>query len=289
MSPLRVQDEPSVAQICGIDPDSAFDVGAASRRGDRSNNEDAFFIAGLRPTMAVRGASESIRMGGTLNGPEAGLLMIIADGMGGLSHGELASRLAVEGAACFSLSNIVHPPPSSSPRATVPGVRAKLVDAVVAGDSHLRDHAPGSELGTTITLAYIVWPYLYVAHVGDTRAYVLRDGRLEQLTTDHTVAHQIEERSGVRGGADHWNHILWNCLGDENNMPQPEVYKARLGSHDRWLLCSDGLYEALPESVLVDHMLSAQPAQQTAEAIVAAAVAAGATDDATALCGRRLK
>lgn len=280
-------EEQSVQEQCGIDTSSMFDVGAASRRGARSSNEDSFFIAGLRPGMAVRSASQAIRLAGTVDGPEAGLVMIIADGMGGLSHGQLASRLAIEGTACFTLSNVIHPPPSSSPRGTLPGVRSKLVDAISAGDSHLRDQAPSSELGTTITMMYIAWPHLYVAHVGDTRAYVLRDGRLMQLTTDHTVGQQLKERAELPGdAAEHWNHILWNCLGDANNMPQPEVRKTTLGPHDRWLLCSDGLYQTVSETAIVEHMLTSGSAQSVAEALVADAAAAGARDDATVVFGR---
>lgn len=281
---------------CGVDPQSAYDVGAASNRGARTRNEDAYFVAALQPSMAIKGASEAIRLGREVRGPEGALLMIVADGMGGLSRGELASRLAIEGAACFALKNIVHPlpqwpsarSPESKSRLTVPGLRTQLAQAIDESDQCVRRCTGGDgEMGSTITLAYIVWPVLYIAHVGDTRAYVLRGGKLKQITRDHTVGQRLHEQAPLEPSSEYWRHVLWNSLGATENVAQAEVTKTVLEPHDRWLLCSDGLYSALSSEELASIMLSHGEAKRCAAALVKAALEKGATDNVTAICGAR--
>ena len=71
-------------------------------------------------------------------------------------------------------------------------------------------------MGTTLTMAYVCWPLLYVVHVGDSRCYLLRGSRLRQITHDHTVAQQLVEE-GVLSESDvegsRWSHVLWNVVG----------------------------------------------------------------------------
>src|SRR5690606_30566156 len=125
----------------------------------------------LSPALSVHDGSANIQFRGNMPGSESGVLMIVADGMGGVARGELASRLAVEGAACFALEHVVHAKPRwngnpRSARLTVPGVRDQLRGAIDASDETVRAHADQEQIGSTITIAYVVWPVMYLAHVG---------------------------------------------------------------------------------------------------------------------------
>ncbi len=285
----------SSSDSCDIDSGSPLDVAGATSAGTRDalgENQDTYLVASLNPALNVRDGSTNINLESHVAGPVSGTLMIVADGMGGLAHGELASRLAVEGAACFALEHVVHAKPkwSDNPRSgrlTVPGVREQLRGAIDASDESVRAHAGDDPIGSTITIAYVVWPVMYLAHVGDTRAYVVRDGRLIQLTKDHTVAEQLRNNPGFDTQlAQHWDHVLWNCLGDSDSLAQAEVSKHQLEPHDRWLLCSDGLHGVLSDEQVVNIMLEQSDSRSSARTLVTSALQEAGGDDVTAICGR---
>lgn len=215
--------------------------------------------------------------------------MIVADGLGGLSKAALASRLAVEEAASFTLKNVVHgavkwrrTSPASS-RMTIPGLREQLTDAIQASDERVR--AETGPLGSTITLSYLVWPLLYTAHVGDTRAYVIRGKRLIQLTQDHRLSRPLDGLD-TDGAVQHWHHLLWNTLGDPDSLARPDLSRCVLEPHDQWLLCSDGLHGTLDESTIIDICYQSTSASEGARALVEAARSARAEDDVTVIYGR---
>ena len=127
-------------------------------------------------------------------------------------------------------------------------------------------------MGTTLTAALIAWPHLYIAHAGDSRCYVLRNGRLMQLTRDHTLSQLYRESLGekARGEATfgestlrdvqvardddsetgRGNNTLWNVVGSDNETVEPEVFRGELQATDVVLVCSDGLYKQVaPERI----------------------------------------
>jgi protein phosphatase len=175
-------------------------------------------------------------------------MLVVADGMGGQGGGDVASNVAVSAVARYLLD--VMPwtpfaPHTIAPQASLPGVRDRLSSALVAGDSRIKNLAAATatpHMGSTLTVALVLWPLLYVAHVGDTRCYLLRSGNLRQLTTDHTMAQVMAqaEAEPVASGS-HLHHILWNALGGNDDVPKPEITRVALELGDVLLLCSDGL------------------------------------------------
>src|SRR5512145_1749405 len=167
--------------------------GATHVGRQRDRNEDAFFVGKLLRTMFVQGTNLSDQQSTWLTGGNESWLLIVADGMGGQGDGALASRAAVLAVTDYLWNAIpwfVVDAQPRKPAMSLPGLREQLAGAVSAGESNVRQVASqpnvSSRMGTTLTLAYIVWPNLYIAHVGDSRCYLLRQGRLLQLTTDHT-------------------------------------------------------------------------------------------------------
>jgi protein phosphatase len=137
-------------------------------------------------------------------------------------------------------------------------------------------------MGTTLTMAFIAWPVLYVAHVGDSRCYLFRSGTLSRLTTDHTVAQQMLDE-GIRTAdpESQWHHVLWNSLGGSEQIPKPEIAKLELAPGDTVLLCSDGLTKHIGD----DEIAATLGAHQTSAALCARLIeranAEGGTDNVT--------
>lgn len=172
------------------------------------------------------------------------VLAIVADGMGGHVAGEVASRIAVNAAASSDLS---------------------AADRVAAGNRAIREEVsrdPGLEgMGTTMTLLKIEGAAATIGHIGDSRAYLLRNGDLRQVTEDHTVAAEYvaQGQLSAEEAASHpQRHMLLRTLGLTRFVNVDEV-KVDLLPGDRILLCSDGLTEMVHEEVISQTLASGTP------------------------------
>ncbi len=205
-------------------------------------------------------------------------LFVVADGMGGAQAGEVASKIAADTFA-EGLGDTSEPERDLAARALVANSRIHEL-------SH--EDAEHAGMGTTLTAAYVAPAEVAIAHVGDSRAYRLRDGELERLTDDHSLVDELL-RQGKITPAEALDHpqrsVITRALGPE---PAVEVdtrsYVARSG--DVYLLCSDGLTTMLPEARIAE-IMQAQPRLRAAgEALVAAANAAGGRDNITVILFR---
>lgn len=223
---------------------------------------------------------------GWFAGEPAGTLMIVADGMGGQGGGDLASSTAVSTVTRYLLNVMswtrVGP---GAERASLSGVRSQLSSALLLGDEVVKRAGARSgtpHMGTTLTMALVQWPLLYVAHVGDTRCYLLHDRELRRLTTDHNLAQKLSEdaRADFEPPA-HLQNVLWNSLGATNDLPQPQLCKLQLSPGDTLLLCSDGLNKHLSDDQLASTLLTPGTSATRAAELVRMANAAGGTDNIT--------
>jgi protein phosphatase len=141
-------------------------------------------------------------------------------------------------------------------------------------------------MGTTLTMAYTLWPRAYVVHVGDSRCYLFRNKQLEQITRDHTVAQQLVEAGRLQPDeveSSRYSSVLWNALGGGSTEVSPEVYKMRLQPGDTMLLCTDGLTKHVDDARLLDLLTEEASNEEVAEKLVDAANSAGGTDNITAV------
>lgn len=272
-------------------------AGATNIGRRRARNEDTYLIATLQRSMVVHDSSSDPRRG-WLTGDTAGTVLVVADGMGGMGGGSIASRVAVQTITSFVLNTMPwviarqHKEASTGRESlsSVPSVRHQLSSALVASDSTVRSTGasvgePG--MGTTLTMALVVWPILYVAHVGDSRCYLLRSGTLRRLTTDHTVAQQVIEQGITPLGRDSGlHHMLWNCLGGSDKTLKPETIKLRLDPADVLLVCSDGLTHHLSDEEIAAALATSEPSAALCEKLVERANAAGGSDNITVVVAR---
>jgi protein phosphatase len=254
----------------------------------RQTNEDSYLIATLQRSMVVHDASPAAR--GWFRGEPAGTLLVVADGMGGQGGGDLASRVAVNAVASYLLN--VMPWVSAAQttreaRTSQPGVREQLSSALVVGDETVKTAGAKvgvPKMGTTLTVALLLAPFLYVAHVGDTRCYLQRGGKLRQLTTDHNLAQKLASDSKVpMDPPAHLQNILWNALGADDQLPQPELRKLELVADDRLLLCSDGLSKHVSDAQISAILGTNETPGERAHRLVELANAGGGTDNVTVL------
>jgi protein phosphatase len=257
----------------------------------RKTNEDAYLVATLQRSMLVHDASPTAR--GWFTGQSAGTMLVVADGMGGQGGGDVASRVAVTAVVNHLLNcmpwatarEVDLPPATHTP--SLPGVRDQLNNALVEGDSTVKSTGARSgtpQMGTTLTMALVMWPIAYVAHVGDTRCYLYRDGELRRLTTDHTLAQRLQEVSpGTVDETSRLHHVLWNSLGASQDLPQPEIQKLTLQSGDVLLLCSDGVTKHLKDTELARLLTGSVSAEQRCAMLIERANGGGGTDNMTAV------
>ena len=200
-------------------------------------------------------------------------LFVVADGMGGAQAGEVASRLAVD---TFKGGLADGSDPEASLLAQVEQANERINELSHANIEH-------AGMGTTITAVYLGEQDMVVAHVGDSRAYCLRDGELMRLTDDHSLVDELIRQGKLtpeEAEAHPQRSVITRALGPEPSVEvDVRTFRARPG--DIYLLCSDGLTTMLSEDELLD-LLSSNPVLRDAgEQLIAAANAAGGKDNIT--------
>lgn len=261
------------------------DAGGLTHVGGRERNEDQFLVADVSRCVAVRASSLARDPGADLAASE-GTVLVVADGMGGHGSGDLASAVTVDGVVEW----LAHHMPWSESlddehrRALIDGVgqMARRVQQRLWSVAERKHASP--KLGTTLVMAYLLDRELFVAHVGDSRAYLWREGRLDQLTEDHSLAERVRKESG-NDGADvdlsHLSHILVNAIGGDRQEPRVDGAWVRLQPGDRVVLASDGLTDVVPDETLSGLIGSATSADETCHLLVRAAMDASTHDNVT--------
>jgi len=255
----------------------------------RKVNEDQYLIAALNKSMQVQQTSLGLDDRTRLFGSTQGRLLLVADGMGGHAAGRRASSLAVDALAAYVL-NTMHwffRLREDEEDEFVDDLKAALhhCQAAITAEA---ERGPGRhDMGTTLTMAYLVWPRLFVVHAGDSRCYLLRQGRLRHVTRDHTVARKLADE-GVLDDPEgsRWANVLWNVVGGGSGELTAEVYKGNLALGDTLLLCTDGLTKHVGDDEITRLLDEDTTSEEACRRLVGAANAAGGTDNVTAVVAR---
>lgn len=205
-------------------------------------------------------------------------LFVVADGMGGAQAGEVASALAVE--------EFHRPLGDDGPAEQRLATRVQEANRRIYETSRTAHEHAG--MGTTLTAAYLDDADLAVAHVGDSRAYVFRDGALSRLTQDHSLVEELVRRGKLteEQAAEHpQRSIITRALGIENDvLVDTWTYPMRAG--DVVLLCSDGLTSMIGEDQIAGVLAAESDLDRAGEALIAAANDAGGRDNITVVLFR---
>jgi PPM family protein phosphatase len=202
-------------------------------------------------------------------------LFVVADGMGGHKGGEVAAALAIE--AFRELAGLSsESDPSDALRSLVAEANRRIF---TRGNEEPDYHG----MGTTVIAALVHDDCVTTAHVGDSRAYRLRDGRLEQLTDDHSLVAELVRLGAVTPEeAEHHpqRSVVSRALGTKEEV-EPDLKTHTAEDGDIYILCSDGLSKMLTESELQDIIAAGSTLDATAEKLIAAANERGGDDNIT--------
>jgi serine/threonine protein phosphatase PrpC len=271
------------------------DIGARSDRGKRRpNNEDAYIV--------FRTARTFERIATNLSEPlpeqhaEVGWVFAVADGMGGMAAGDVASSLAIRAGVALALGatkwNLKLDSPETRAQEiqeTLDSVRTYMRAIHERVSEHARSDPKLAGMGTTFTAAFTVGADLFTFHVGDSRAYLYRGGALRQLTKDDTLAQLLADSGRIAPehvSQHQWRHVLTEAMGGRGEDVQVQVQHHEMQDGDVLLLCSDGLTDEVVDTDLAATLSRDVPAQTLCEALIDLALERGGRDNATALVAR---
>ena len=202
-------------------------------------------------------------------------LLAVADGMGGHAAGDVASKVVIA-----ALEHLDDDAPSGD-------LLQKLREAVFEGSEHLREvirESPQLEgMGTTLTAILFAGGRLALCHVGDSRAYLVRDGQLSQITHDDTFVQTLIDDGRItpeEANSHPQRSLLLRALNGQDVEPDLSMREARAG--DRYLLCSDGLSGVVSEETLAEALKDPDP-QSTADRLIELALRSGGPDNVTVI------
>jgi protein phosphatase len=280
-----------------LSPDVALsqvrvDVAARSHRGKvRLNNEDHYLVAAFQRSMkalltSLPEGEIPFRYGDT------GYGMVVADGMGGVAGGEVASRTVISVLIELALStpDWIMRFDSEFAKEVLHRLNDRIMQAEAALIEKARIDPALTGMGTTVTIACSIGASLLIAHVGDSRAYLFRKGGLEQLTCDHTVAQALYEAGVIDPEAvqSHpMRHLLTRVVGgSEGDRALADLAAVNLIDGDQVLLCTDGLTDMVSEERIAGLLAMGRTADQACHALIETALEGGGRDNITAVVAR---
>lgn len=211
-------------------------------------------------------------------------LFVLADGMGGHQAGEVASSLAARTVAHQVIRRLYLPTLINQDQGGErPTLHEVLVDAVRAASDAVAEQVPGG--GTTLTCALVIGSQAYIAHVGDSRAYIVTEAGLDQITHDHSLVDRLVELGQLTRdeAANHpQKNVLYRAVG-QSGILEVDTYVRTIPTGGRLLLCSDGLWGLVSEDEITAIITTSPSLQAACESLVAAANRAGGRDNITAI------
>jgi serine/threonine protein phosphatase PrpC len=267
------------------------DFGALTHAGKvRKNNEDHYLVCrlgrSLEPLMTNMPAGQLPE-----RVAEYGYGMLVADGMGGAAAGEVASRMAINLLVKLIIDTgkwgrRIDEQEAEALMERIEGYYIAIHSELIR-QGEINPAITG--MGTTLTVAYSLCSDLFVAHVGDSRAYLFREGRLRQLTRDHTVAQKLADNGEIpqEAVATHrLRHVLTNVLGGRKGPVVTELEQFQLANLDRLLLCSDGLTDMVGDATIEAVLRQIEPPQEASNKLLDLALESGGKDNITIILAR---
>ena len=204
-------------------------------------------------------------------------LSVVADGMGGHAGGDVASHLVIR-----------HLLQLDKEYSSVVEAQQELLAALLQANDMLSDvvyeHPELAGLGTTVSAMLRVGRQVVIAHIGDSRIYLLREGNLSQVTVDHTFVQRLIDSGRITEEEAH-DHprrsVLMRVLGDVDASPEIDTVVLDVAEGDRWMLCSDGLTGVVYSDRLKPFLVEAETADDAADTLVQASLTGGAPDNVT--------
>jgi protein phosphatase len=256
----------------------------------RTENQDHFLLATVHLQVVVHGTSLPSPEALPLRGERMATILLVADGVGGGVAGGGASRLAPETVMRYVASSLrcYHTVGPLRDREFLDALTAAAFEAHDAVRADAAAQHAGATNATTLTLGIVVWPWLYVVQVGDSRYYYYAGGKLRQISRDQTVAEELAAKgllSASQAQASPLSNMLSSAIGADTAMP----VVSRVDVRDRGsvqLVCSDGLTKHVSDDEIAQMLQNMESAEQVCRALVQTALDRGGRDNITVVVGR---
>jgi serine/threonine protein phosphatase PrpC len=238
----------------------------------RTNNEDSFVVANLMWPEPVHAMTEPAR----LRIDERGVLLAVSDGMGGQQAGEVASALALSALQ------------RNMARVNAESAEVALRASVELANKRVFDAAKGTGrqgMGATLTAILFHGLHAYIAEIGDSRAYLLRSGRLVPLTRDQSYVQHLLDAGGItreQADASELKNVILQAMGTKENVVVA-MNRLSIRRGDRFLVCSDGLTGKVTDDELCRVLAAPTTVQVACDTLIAMALERGGEDNVTAL------
>lgn len=263
----------NIMHYSGLQPPQFLASCGQSVGMQRDHNEDALFVL----TTTLTSDHSNLPFG----------LYIVADGMGGHQHGEIASGIAIRSMSSYIVSKLLIPLLQVNPVFPEESLVEIMQEGVQESHKAITNQVPGG--GTTLTAVLILGEQMILAHVGDSRAYSIDlDGNMNVLTRDHSLVKRLEELGQIshEEAANHpQRNVLYRALGQGEPF-DPDIKNLQLPSSGYLLLCSDGLWGVIEEDEIRQVIHDSPTITQACKSLVDAANAAGGPDNITAILVR---
>ena len=208
-------------------------------------------------------------------------LFVVADGMGGHNAGEVASNLAIESLIDFFTKERIR-----KIRGNPNAIRHNLIAGLHHVNQVVMEQAANNTehtgMGCTFVVGLLDKNKMHICHVGDARCYLLADGKLKQITTDHTGVTYFTSNNSSGEETQKPRNVVTRAIGFPFSQ-DPEYHEVQLAPSDKILLCSDGLWSMVSDDEMEKIILNAQSPVEASEQLVAAANDQGGRDNITAL------
>ena len=209
-------------------------------------------------------------------------LFVVADGMGGHAGGDVASALAVQRLSRLDRAY-------SSVDEARETLFTKILEAGRELTSTVEEHPELTGMGTTVSAMIRVGSQMVIAHIGDSRIYRLREGVLEQITSDHTFVQRLVDSGRItpeEAAVHPRRSVLMRVLGDVDAEPEVDTHVVDTQPGDRWLLCSDGLSGYVPERDIAETLLTIDDVELVCHKLITQTLSEGAPDNVTVVVVR---
>ena len=271
--------------------DEELDLFGLTHRGlVRSENQDQFLLCTVHPQVVIHGTSLPDADSLALRGQRLATILIVADGVGGSAAGGKASRLATEAVTRYVVSTLrsYHAAGSSSEGELMDALRGAAIEAHATVRDESRTFADGRNMATTLCLGVVIWPWLYVVQVGDSRCYFHENGRLVQVTRDQTLAQDLVDQgvlSRDRAQSSPLSHVLSSAIGASEAVPEISRVDVRTRG-SVVLICTDGLTKHVSDAEIAARIGAMESAEQLCQSLLQLALERGGTDNITIVAGR---
>lgn len=267
--PLQTRPLPPPKEF--VTPNRRMKFGSASDVGQvRNNNQDA--------CLTILASAENIA-----DPPPIGLF-VVADGMGGHHDGEQASAVTTQTLAQYVINEVILPHlEGQEPTADQKTIPEVLTEAMIAANQVVQAQVPNG--GTTATCAVIRGDLAYVAHVGDSRAYLMTDSNMELVTRDHSLVRRLQELGQLtpeEAEVHPQRNVLYRAIGQGDTL-EVDAATRRLPPSSLLLLCSDGLWGVISDEQIAAILQEFDDPQEACDQLVAMANANGGPDNITAV------